>query len=229
MKPLYRTLRTGSLVLCCALASACISMEYGSPLITEGLDSLQLGQSTHADILLALGQPRGNGSVHMSQHPAPRDMLFYEFLKLKGKNVEIEILVVFILDEHYDGHLWFASSERINNKGGFLGVDPKKVVQGYFPATGPLETSFVRGRTSREDLLAVLGTPTGIGAAVLPPQHDNQVVLFYEDIVMDNMQSVAGEIVVDMRQRILLVMLTADVYDGFMWYSNAGVVEGKTQ
>ncbi len=211
----------------CALSNACISMKFGTPLITEGLDSLELGQSTHADILLALGNPRGNGSAHMRQHPEPRDMLFYEFVKAGGKDVELEILVVFMLDQHYDGYLWFASSERMRSKGGSLFSPPEKVTQGYFPGTGPLEDSFVRGQTSLEDVLTALGAPTGVGAAILPPEHVAQDVLFYEDVEVVNIQSVGEEMKADMRHRILLVMLTADMYDGFMWYSNAGVTEGR--
>jgi hypothetical protein len=154
MNGLKKALRTGTMIMFCTLTSACISVEYGTPLITEGLESLELGKSTPADILLALGQPRGNGSMHVSQSPEPRDLLYYEYIKSDGKNTELEILTVLIHDQRYDGYLWFASSERIRKQGGFL--KPKEVVQGYFPETGPLEDVFVRGRTSRDDILHVL-------------------------------------------------------------------------
>jgi len=232
MNPIKKTFRAGVLTLLCALTSACISVEYGTPLITDGLVSLELGQSTYADILLALGQPRGNGSMHVSQSSEPRDILFYEYIKSDGKNTELEILTVLMLDQHYDGYLWFASSERIRKQGNFPVLErpqQAKVVQGRFPDIGPLEDDFVRGSTSRSEILTVLGSPGGIGAAVLPPKHEAQNALFYEDLEAGDMKYVDGVIVMNTRQRILVVMLTDDVYDGFMWYSNVGVAEGKSQ
>jgi len=226
MKWLAMTLRVAVLVSFGALSTACVSLEYGTPLVTGGLESLELGQSSHSDILLALGKPRGTGSVRVSQHPEPRDILFFEFLKSDGRNVEIEILVVFMLDQRYDGYLWFASTERIQvDRSIFEGANGG--VQGYFPETEALENTFSRGQTSQKDVVAVLGAPTGIGAAIIPPEHHVQQVLFFEDIEVEDMQSEGGEIVADMRQRILLVMLTDEVYDGFMWYSNTGAVEGR--
>ena len=166
--------------------------------------------------------------MHVSQHPDPREILFFEFLKSDGRNVEIEILVVFMLHQRYDGYLWFASSERMRVDWSiFEGATGG--VQGYFPEIEALENDFSRGHTSQEDVIEALGSPTGIGAAVIPPEHRVQQVFFFEDIEIEDMRSVGGEIVSDMRQRILLVMLTDGVYDGFMWYSNAGVVEGRSQ
>lgn len=222
-----KALRTGTMIMFCTLTSACISVEYGTPLITEGLAGLELGKSTPTDILLALGQPRGNGSMHVSQSPEPRDLLYYEYVKSDGKNTELEILTVLIHDQRYDGYLWFASSERIRKQGDFL--KPKEIVQGYFPETGPLEDEFVRGRTSRDDILNVLGAPVGTGAAILPPEHEAQDALFYEDLQAGDMDYVDGVIALDTRQRILIVMLKDDLYDGFLWYSNVGVAEGKKQ
>jgi outer membrane protein assembly factor BamE (lipoprotein component of BamABCDE complex) len=232
LNQLNRALGAAALALLCALTSGCISVEYGTPLITAGLASLELEKSTHADILLALGQPRGKGSLHVSQSPDPRDMLFYEYIKSDGKNTELEILTVLMLDQHYDGYLWFASSERMRKQGNFPVLErPQqvKIVQGYFPETAPLEDRFVRGSTSRDEILNVLGAPGGIGAAILPPEHKTQDALFYEDLEAGDMKYVDGVIVMDTRQRILVVLLTDDVYDGFLWYSNVGLAEAKSQ
>jgi hypothetical protein len=229
MKYLKRMMVTLILIFYGALISACISIKVGSPLVTEGLDALQLGESTRADVLLALGQPRGHGSVLLSQDPYPRDIVFYEFMQSDGKNVELEILLVFVREEAYDGYLWFASSERIRTESDIpLLVMPESVAQGYFPHTGPLESRFVRGQTTGDEVLEALLQPTGIGAAILPPLHEEQTVMFYEDIEMEDMNSVGGELVADFRQRILLVLLTDNVYDGFMWYSNGGLLEART-
>jgi hypothetical protein len=77
--------------------------------------------------------------------------------------------------------------------------------------------------------LDVLGAPVGAGAAILPPAHQPLDALFYEDLQAGDMNYVDGVIVMDTRQRILVVMLKDDLYDGFMWYSNVGVAEGKSQ
>lgn len=228
MKYLKLTTMTLSLVLCGVVTSACISLKYGSPLVTEGLEALQLGESTRADVLLALGQPRGNGSVRLRQDPEPRDIMFYEFIQTNGKNVELEILLVFMLEDAYDGSLWFASSERIRKEGGIPLLMPESVAQGYFPDTGPLESQFIRGQTTRDAVLEALSLPTGTGAAILPPQHEEQTVMFYEDIEMGDVDSVGDEMVANYRQRILLILLTGNVYDGFLWYSNETVVEART-
>lgn len=202
-------------------------MRFGTPIVTEGLESLEIGDATRADVLLALGQPRGHGAVHLSQEPTSREILLYEFIESDGKNVGLEILTVYMVDERFDGYLWFASSERVRKKGGIPLLMPEKVVQGFFPVIDQLEQSFVRGKTNRETVLTEFGAPTGIGAALLPPEHVAQDVLFYEDIEVGNMESAGGEFILEMRQRILLVVLTDDIFDGFMWYSNAGEIEFK--
>lgn len=228
MKNVKRTTMTLSLLLCGLVTSACISLKYGSPLVTDGLEALQLGESERADVLLALGQPRGNGSVRLSQDPEPRDIMFYEFIQAKGEKVELEILLVFMLENAYDGYLWFASSERIRKEGSIPLFMPESLAQGYFPDTEPLESRFVRGQTTRDAVLEALSPPTGTGAAILPPRHERQTVMFYEDIEMGGVDSVGGEMVADFRQRILLILLTGNVYDGFMWYSNEAVTEART-
>ena len=227
MKYLKRSTIVSSLILCSVLISACMSVKFGSPLVTDGLDALEIGESTRADVLLALGQPRGNGSVRLSQDPHPRDIVYYELVQSDGKNVELEILLVFMLEGTYDGYLWFASSERIRMEGGGLIVGPGSVELGYFPDVEPLESLFVRGKTTRDEVREALSLPTGIGAAILPPQYKEQAVMYYEDIEVGDIDSAGGEFVASVRNRILLVLLTNDVYDGFMWASNQGVEEAR--
>jgi len=204
-----------------------MTMKFGVPILTDSLDDLEIGKSTHADVLLTLGQPRGRGAAYLSQDPRLREILLYEFVASDMSNVELEILTVLMVDDVFDGYLWFASSERIRSEGGGFLFPPDKVVQGYFPDIKPLEAVFVRGETSRTDVLDKLGVPTGIGAARMPQRYEIQDVLFYEDIQGGDLESGADGIVINMEQRILLVMLTNDVFDGFMWYSNVGIAEMK--
>lgn len=217
-------------LLACFAASGCITLKYGTPLVTSGLDDLEIGQSSRAEILLSLGQPRGSGAVSSIQHPDPRDILFYEYITSDGTNVELEIMTVFLHNDTYDGYLWFASSERMRRKGGVPYITPpKKAVAGFFPDTDRIETAFVRGETTRDQVLTVLDAPTGYGSANLPPDHRSQEVWFYEDIEITDIGSFQGEMWAEMRQRILLVMFHEDRFDGFMWYAHSGAAEGRQE
>jgi hypothetical protein len=202
-----------------------MSVTYGTPLVTEALVDLEIGTSSHADVLIALGQPRGEGTLHINQLAEPREILFYEFLKSDGKNVELELLVVFLHDQNYDGHLWFGSSERFQKEGSLLATE--KVSSGHFPSVDALESTFVRGKTAKTEIVEELGTPSGVGAAILPPEYREQDVMFYQEMEVGDMENVEGEIVMNMRQNVLIVLVSGDVFDGFMWYSNLGIVEGK--
>jgi hypothetical protein len=76
MNGLKKALRTGTTIMFCTLTSACISVEYGTPLITEGLKPR--ARKVHARRHPArAGTAAGNGSMHVSQSPEPRDLLYY--------------------------------------------------------------------------------------------------------------------------------------------------------
>ncbi|MEE9249980.1 MAG: hypothetical protein V3U93_02495 [Alphaproteobacteria bacterium] len=91
-------------------------MKYGSPPKTDRLAALQVGVSSTADVLLALGEPRGHGMTRLSADPSPRKIWFYEFTKLDGSRIDLTILLVFFGDERYNGHLWFSSAELLTRK-----------------------------------------------------------------------------------------------------------------
>ena len=220
----------GACVLLCVLLSACVSVKWGTPILTSGLDGLKLGESTRADVLLALGQPRGEGGAVVSYEPRPREIVFYEYMTGDSKRIELEILLVFLAGGLYDGHLWFASTEKITQQGGIpVFKAPDKTEIGRFPGTTPLEANFQRGRTSRDQVIQALGPPVGTGAAVLPPHHRQSEVLYYEDIQVANLERVGDEYVVDVQQRIMLVMIADGVFDGFMWFSSTAKPRVKVQ
>lgn len=218
-----------AIVTFCLMTSGCVSMKYGSPLVTDGLDDLEIGRSSRADILLALGQPRGGGAISSIQHPNCCDILFYEYIISDSSDVDLEIMTVFLYEDLYYGHLWFASSERIRREGGipYLTTLPERVKIGYFPDVKPLESLFVRGQTTPDEVLAIFGAPIGAGSAKLPPDHHAQDIWFYEDAEITDFQPGDGEVLAKMRQRILLVMFTNGLFDGFMWYSNGGLSEAR--
>ena len=91
------------------------TLKFGSLPRTDHLDSLTVGISNKADVLLALGEPRGNGVARLSTVLAPRTIWFYEYFEspLTG-SIDLKILVVFFDQDKYDGHFWFSSVQEPN-------------------------------------------------------------------------------------------------------------------
>ena len=100
---------------------------------------------------------------------------------------------------------------------------------GYFPDITDLDF-FERGVTTVEEVVAALGEPVGSGGAVLPPDYRRRDILYYEQINIKNMQNQvtgsASYLQFDMEQSILGVLVLDGKFDGFLWYSNSGLVEG---
>jgi hypothetical protein len=94
----------------------------------------------------------------------------------------------------------------------------------------------VRGTSTRADVERLLGHASGIGASRMPPDWQPRDLWFYEFIKTGKMQALpdvdptgARIIHVDMTQEILLVFFYGDLFDGYMWYTNAGGAEGRSQ
>ena len=91
------------------------TVRYGFPPQIGKLNTLTPGTSTSADIVLALGQPRGDGVARFSVEPTPRQIYYYEYVEAgtySGK-VELSMLLIFVRDGRYDGHLWFSSANQL--------------------------------------------------------------------------------------------------------------------
>jgi len=102
-----------------------------------------------------------------------------------------------------------------------------KVTTGAFAQTSRIESELKRGVSTKMDVQRVLGTPKGSGSAVLPTDPRAQEVWYYDDIEVTDARSEAGIIRANVRQQILLVFFEKGVFDGFMWWSNAGEAKGK--
>ena len=108
------------IVTCMVFLTGCISLRMGAPPRVDHLGSLTPGVSTKADILMALGQPRGFGKGQLSPESPPMKLWFYEYVEAKGQDVSLQILVVMLgkgendrLPETYEGHLWFYSGNKL--------------------------------------------------------------------------------------------------------------------
>ena len=73
-----------------------------------------------------------------------------------------------------------------------------------------------------EDVRRVLGEPTGSGAVFLASvQKSPQEIWFYQDIELTDIKSSPGQLDLKIRQQILVVFVRDQLFDGFMWFSNA--------
>ena len=113
---------------------------------------------------------------------------------------------------------------------------PAEIHTQTMPSMEPLTHELMRGQSTRADVQRLLGTPTGNGGSVLPPDRTARDVWFYQAVSIKDFTAerplpseLHGEsfIRVNMTQQILLVFFKGDLYDGFMWYSNAGAIQGK--
>ena len=91
-------------------------IEYGWLPRTDPLETLRPGASTKADVLLAIGEPRGHGIARFHAHQVSRDVWFYEFTHIESWRVHLKILVVFLHNERYDGHCWFSQAQTLHQK-----------------------------------------------------------------------------------------------------------------
>jgi hypothetical protein len=95
------------------LLSGCTTIEFGNQPDTDRLDSLEIGVATQTDVLLALGQPRGEGAAEFNPQPGrPRRIWFYEYMRAENKDLDLTILIVLFEDDLYDGYWWFSSTEQ---------------------------------------------------------------------------------------------------------------------
>lgn len=93
----------------------CAKIRIGFPPKVERLELLKAGISAPADVLLALGEPRGHGVLRFSPAVAPRDIWLYEYAESSGKRIDLKMLLVFFHEGRYDGHLWFSSGKLISS------------------------------------------------------------------------------------------------------------------
>jgi hypothetical protein len=106
-------------LLLAGMLSACMpTMKYGVSPKVDKLGKLKVGSSSRADVLMALGEPRGRGAARFSDSASLKhgvdpyhDIWFYEYLESDGYSVQLKFLLVFVDHDQYNGHFWFSSSE----------------------------------------------------------------------------------------------------------------------
>ncbi len=102
------------------------------------------------------------------------------------------------------------------------------VTTGAFTQVSRIESQLRRGVSTKMDVQRVLGTPKGTGSALLPTDPRPREVWHYSDIaVTDARGEGPGVLRANVRQQVLLVTFEKGVFDGYMWFSNAGTAVGE--
>jgi len=99
---------------------------------------------------------------------------------------------------------------------------------GAFRNLSAIETTLLRGITTKAEVRTRLGIPNGSGGARFAHVGDDErEVWYYEDIAMTGAKSADQVMKVDMRQQILLVLFKGEVVDGYLWTSNSGTASAR--
>lgn len=99
---------------------------------------------------------------------------------------------------------------------------------GAFRNLSAIETTLLRGVTSKAEVRKQLGIHNGSGAARFATLGgDEREIWYYEDVEITGAHSGEQGMKMDMRQQILLVLFKGDVVDGYLWTSNSGALESK--
>ena len=97
-----------------ALLGGCVTMPFGSPARPGRLERLKPGVSTPADVLLLLGEPRGDGAVRWTPSQAPQTVWYYEYVVVSIDRIDNQALLVFFDHDRYAGYMWFSSLKVAN-------------------------------------------------------------------------------------------------------------------
>ena len=95
----------------CMTAKILVGRELDPGLVERGLT---IGQSTTADVLALLGEPRGKGRAYLPIDNGPRTLWAYVYSEGNVESNEIKDLRrtelwIYFDGDRYDGYLWFSS------------------------------------------------------------------------------------------------------------------------
>ena len=102
----------GLVIFIFLMTSACMNMKMriGKRPDTDALEkTLRIGESTHTEVLQALGEPHGKGKAMLPTHPSLRTMWSYYYEEGDLNDSRRIFLFVFFDQDRYDGYMWFSS------------------------------------------------------------------------------------------------------------------------
>jgi len=100
-----------------SLLGGCLNpLPFGSPPRQARLEILKPGVSTTAEVLLTLGEPRGDGIVRWHASVPPMRVWYYEYIEAGFGKLETKILLVYVDQDRYMGYIWFSSDSLLKNE-----------------------------------------------------------------------------------------------------------------
>ena len=108
-----RRLAAGLMAGCAigATAGCATTISFGSVPRIDRLQALKAGASTGGDIARALGEPRGQGRSKFQADFPETNVWFYEYMQTDGQKAQVKMLLVFVHEDLYVGHMWFSSGQ----------------------------------------------------------------------------------------------------------------------
>ena len=100
---------------------------------------------------------------------------------------------------------------------------------GKFPDVDRMESTLTKGVSTKADVEALLGRPSGRGGALsnLEPQRPREIWLYEElGVSLIGMEGEVARIHID--QQFLMIYFVDDIFDGFWWHDNAAPVAATT-
>ena len=99
---------------------------------------------------------------------------------------------------------------------------------GAFPDVDRMEAELKKGVSTKADVEALLGPPTGQGGALssVQPERPREVWVYGEfGWSMIELKGSTARLHLD--QRLLMVYFVDDLFDGFWWHGNAAAMTGR--
>ena len=96
---------------------------------------------------------------------------------------------------------------------------------GRFPDVDVMEERLVKGLSTKAEVEALLGAPSGRGGALsnLEPDRPREIWVYEENNVsIISMDDGAGRMRLHFAQQFLMVYFVEGVFDGFWWHDTAG-------
>jgi hypothetical protein len=104
--------RIGRLAIVAAILATCgcgTTLTAGRRPDVARLAGLSAGASTKADVVRALGPPKGAGRALFPQEERPRDLWWYYAEETTRSDARRLVLFVFFDGDRYTGNMWFGS------------------------------------------------------------------------------------------------------------------------
>lgn len=92
-------------------AGCATTVSFGSVPRIDRLQTLKVGGSNGSEVVRTLGEPRGRGQSRFQADFPETQVWFYEYMQTDGQKAQVKMLLVFVHNDLYVGHMWFSSGQ----------------------------------------------------------------------------------------------------------------------